>query len=195
MRRVHKRLIWTGGVLMLLLVLGGIFYRHRTSQNSEAGLTIRDFSFVHRGITLDEIKTEIGEPEPNSSVYVYEYTLCNGDRVKFRFSEYPGLQGAWIVHADGVRRDFFTREVLPKLDLDDFDFLERGVTTYDEVIRRAGEPDAEELAHTAIYRLADGRSLLLLLGSHLTQDDVIYVVSDAWVGSDESGKYDHVFGE
>ncbi len=194
MRRIRKWLIWTDEVLLFLLVLGGIFYWYRMSQNSEAGLTIGDFGFVHRGITLDEIKAKVGEPEPGG-IYVYAYELYNSDRIMLRFSEYPGLQGAWIVYADGTRQDFFTREVLPKLNLDDFDFLERGVTTYDEVIRQVGEPDAEALDHTAIYHLADGRSLLLLLGSQLTQDDVIYVISDAWVGSDESGKYDHVFGE
>lgn len=163
----------------------------RVRLDMDTNLSPKDFSFLHLGISLDEIASKVGNPEPGG-LYIYTYKMTHKRYLELRFSACEGLQGAWISHPNRKRKDFFSGRVFPqKLELHDFNFLQLAIP-YDVVIKNVGEPHTEfgSGQHLAVYRLHDEQSILLRLGtSYQEENDCTTIVNGAWLVSPDHQEY------
>jgi hypothetical protein len=181
-------------VMLTALFTGSIMWS-AGCQSDESSNQFERFEFLHIGITRSEVEQELGEPHSDSTTYVSTYPVKNGMELNLRFSGTPRLLGAWVEFSDGQRKDFFTRQVIVSPRLEDFQFLDRGVTTYEEVTERLGEPNAElgSGQHLALYRLTDGREVTLILGTRLVAGETRFTIGDALVGPSADGSHISLF--
>lgn len=182
-------------LVMLTALLTGTTVWSVSCQSDESSKQFECFEFLYIGIPRSEVEQELGEPHSDSTTYVSTYTVKNGTELKLRFSGTPRLLGAWVEFADGQREDFFTRQVIVSPKLEDFQFVDRGVTTYKDVIERLGEPNAElgSGQHLALYRLTDGREVTLVLGTRLVAGETLFTIGDALVGPSADGSHISLF--
>jgi hypothetical protein len=176
------------GVALFILLAGTIlvFGLHAFSKTATSELTLADLKFIHIDMAIAEISAKLGPPH-SKAIYMDEYQIAGNRKVILRIDGSERVKGIWILNQDGSRSDFFTEELLPKVTLDQFDFLRRYML-YDEVIRLVGEPDLETGSgvHIAQYNLVDGRIVSLMLGPQQMGSDWAEVILDAWVGSKDN---------
>lgn len=174
--------------IITLILLGVLGYAliYQFIHSSHSCFTYNDFDFLYIGIAPEAVTDRLGPPSPGS-LYLYQYSLCTGEEVILRFSGSgaQGLGGGWIEKRNGNRVDFFTGQYLYPHTYDEFHFLYRGIR-YAEVIEVLGEPNIEYGSgqHMALYELDDGRSIVLILGVRLEQEQVDYIVAGAYLYSE-----------
>lgn len=182
MKTLYKRAI---AITLVLVGILGYYLAYQPRHCSYPNLTRSDLDFLYVGIAPKEVTDRLGTPQPGS-LYLYEYSLRNGEQVVLRFSGSgtQGLGGGWIVKQNGNRVDFFTGQRLNPHTYEDFHFLYYGIR-YTEIIETLGEPNIEYGSgqHMALYELDDGQIVVLVLGARIEQEQVDYIVIEAYLSS------------
>ena len=94
-------------VLPLVILLACTSRPPAESEKSQHGLRLSDFDFLKPGMSLDEIKSKLGEPDRDigSGVFLLQYDLVDGRTVELMFVDLDNLLGAQVRDSDGTMID------------------------------------------------------------------------------------------